>query len=50
MSNQMIIEKQKQTTEILKEKDKDMWMTIVHETVNLKDPILLATQYLYLGL
>ena len=40
MSNQMIIEKQKQAAEILKEKDIDMWMTFVRETGNLKDPML----------
>jgi len=40
MPDQMIIEKQKQAAEILKEKDIDMWMTFVRETGNLKDPML----------
>ncbi len=40
MPNQMIIEKQKQAVEILKEKDIDMWMTFVRETGNIKDPMM----------
>jgi len=40
MVNQMILEKQKQAVEILKEKDIDMWMTFVRETGNLKDPMM----------
>jgi len=36
----MIIEKQKQAAEILKEKKIDMWMTFVRETGNIKDPML----------
>jgi len=40
MPNQMIIEKQKQAVEILKEKDIDMWMTFVRESGNIKDPMM----------
>lgn len=40
MSKEMILEKQKQAAEILKEKDIDMWMTFVRETGNIKDPML----------
>ncbi len=40
MPDQMIIEKQKQAAEILKEKNIDMWMTFVRETGNIKDPML----------
>lgn len=40
MADQMILEKQKQAAEILKEKDIDMWMTFVRETGNIKDPML----------
>ena len=40
MPDQMIIEKQKQAAEILKEKNIDMWMTFVRETGNVKDPML----------
>lgn len=40
MANQMILEKQKQAVEILKEKDIDMWMTFVRETGNIKDPMM----------
>ncbi|MEE9429948.1 MAG: Xaa-Pro peptidase family protein [Melioribacteraceae bacterium] len=40
MADQMIIEKQKQAVEILKEKNVDMWMTFVRETGNIKDPML----------
>ena len=40
MPDQMILEKQKQAAEILKEKDIDMWMTFVRETGNIKDPML----------
>lgn len=40
MANQMIIEKQKQAAEILREKDIDMWMTFVRETGNIKDPMM----------
>ncbi|MDX1701006.1 MAG: M24 family metallopeptidase, partial [Melioribacteraceae bacterium] len=40
MSDQMIIEKQKQAVEILREKNIDMWMTFVRETGNIKDPMM----------
>jgi len=40
MANQMILEKQKQAAEILREKNIDMWMTFVRETGNLKDPMM----------
>ena len=40
MSKEMILEKQKQAAEILKEKDIDMWMIFVRETGNIKDPML----------
>ena len=40
MNNEMIFEKQKQASEILREKDIDMWMTFVRETGNLKDPMM----------
>jgi len=40
MADQMVLEKQKQAAEILKEKDIDMWMTFVRETGNIKDPML----------
>lgn len=40
MADQMILEKQEQAAEILKEKDIDMWMTFVRETGNIKDPML----------
>lgn len=40
MTNKMIFEKQKQASEILREKNIDMWMTFVRETGNLKDPMM----------
>ncbi len=40
MADQLILEKQKQATEILKEKNIDMWMTFVRETGNIKDPMM----------
>ncbi|MBI1933146.1 MAG: aminopeptidase P family protein [Ignavibacteriales bacterium] len=40
MADQLILEKQKQAAEILKEKNIDMWMTFVRETGNIKDPML----------
>lgn len=40
MSKEMILEKQKQAADILKEKDIDMWLTFVKETGNMKDPML----------
>lgn len=40
MADQLILEKQKQAAEILKEKNIDMWMTFVRETGNIKDPIM----------
>jgi len=36
----MILEKQQQAIEILKEKEIDMWLTFVRETGNIKDPML----------
>ena len=40
MSNELIIEKQKQAVEILNEKVIDMWLTFVRETGNIKDPMM----------
>lgn len=40
MLKEMILEKQQQAIEILKEKDIDMWLTFVRETGNLKDPMM----------
>lgn len=40
MTDQLILEKQKQAAEILKEKNIDMWMTFVRETGNIKDPMM----------
>lgn len=40
MSKVMILEKQKQAAEILREKNIDMWMTFVRETGNIKDPMM----------
>ncbi|GAB4135776.1 MAG: Xaa-Pro peptidase family protein [Ignavibacteriales bacterium] len=40
MKKEMILEKQKQSAQILKEKNIDMWMTIVRETGNIKDPMM----------
>lgn len=40
MNKDLIIEKQAQAAEILKEKGIDMWLTFVRETGNLKDPIM----------
>ncbi|MBK7105226.1 MAG: aminopeptidase P family protein [Ignavibacteriae bacterium] len=40
MADQLIIEKQKQAAEILREKNIDMWMTFVRETGNIKDPMM----------
>lgn len=40
MADQLILEKQKQAAEILKEKNIDMWMTFVRETGNIKDPMM----------
>ncbi len=40
MADKMILEKQKQAAEILREKDIDMWMTFVRETGNIKDPMM----------
>lgn len=37
---EMILEKQAQAIEILKEKEIDMWLTFVRETGNIKDPML----------
>lgn len=40
MPDKMVLEKQKQAAEILKEKNIDMWMTFVRETGNIKDPMM----------
>jgi len=40
MSKEMILQKQRQAADILKEKNIDMWMTIVRETGNIKDPMM----------
>ncbi|MFH1197450.1 MAG: Xaa-Pro peptidase family protein [bacterium] len=40
MSKEMILEKQAQAAEILREKNIDMWLTFVRETSNIKDPML----------
>lgn len=40
MLKEMILEKQAQAAEILKEKQIDMWITFVRETGNIKDPML----------
>lgn len=40
MSNELILEKQKQAIEILNEKNIDMWLTFVRETGNIKDPMM----------
>ena len=40
MSKEMILQKQSQAADILKEKNIDMWMTIVRETGNIKDPMM----------
>lgn len=40
MTKELILEKQNQAAEILKEKNIDMWMTFVRETGNIKDPML----------
>ena len=40
MDKEMILEKQKQVVEILKEKDIDMWMTFTRESGNIKDPMM----------
>ncbi len=40
MNNEMILEKQNQAIEILREKNIDMWLTFVRETGNIKDPML----------
>ncbi len=40
MFKDLILEKQKQAAEILREKDIDMWMTFVRETGNMKDPMM----------
>ncbi|MCB0745123.1 MAG: aminopeptidase P family protein [Ignavibacteriae bacterium] len=40
MPDQLILEKQQQAAEILKDKNIDMWMTFVRETGNVKDPML----------
>ena len=40
MTKELILEKQNQAAEILKEKNIDMWMTFVRETGNIKHPML----------
>ena len=40
MHKEMIIEKQKQAVEILKEKNIDMWITFVRESSNIPDPMM----------
>ena len=40
MSKEMILEKIDQAAKILNEKNIDMWMTYVHETGNMKDPMM----------
>ncbi len=40
MSKDLILQKQQQAIELLKEKDIDMWLTFVRETGNIKDPML----------
>lgn len=40
MSKEMILQKQQQAAEILKEKGIDMWMTFVRESGNIKDPMM----------
>ncbi len=40
MNKEMILEKQKQASEILKEKDVDLWMTFVRESGNINDPMM----------
>jgi Xaa-Pro aminopeptidase len=40
MSKEMILEKQKQSVQILNEKNIDMWMTFVRETGSMKDPMM----------
>jgi len=40
MQKEMILEKQKQAADILKEKNIDLWLTFVRETGNIKDPML----------
>lgn len=40
MNKDLILEKQAQAAQILKEKNIDMWMTFVRESGNIKDPML----------
>ncbi len=40
MNKDLILQKQQQAIELLKEKDIDMWLTFVRETGNIKDPML----------
>ncbi len=40
MLKEMIIEKQEQAAEILREKNIDMWLTFVRESGNIKDPMM----------
>ncbi len=40
MSKDLILQKQQQAIELLKEKDIDMWLTFVRETGNIKDPMI----------
>ncbi|HPN37168.1 MAG TPA: M24 family metallopeptidase [Melioribacteraceae bacterium] len=40
MNKDLILQKQQQAIELLKEKDIDMWLTFVRETGNIKDPMM----------
>ncbi len=40
MEKELILQKQQQAIELLKEKDIDMWLTFVRETGNIKDPMM----------
>ena len=40
MSKEMILEKQQQAVEILKEKNIDMWLTFLRESGNINDPMM----------
>lgn len=40
MEKELILQKQEQAIELLKEKEIDMWLTFVRETGNIKDPMM----------
>lgn len=40
MSKEMILEKQKQAAQIMREQDVDMWLTFVRESGNITDPMM----------